>query len=302
MNNLNIIKVGFCVAYDWDLLKKSLPRVYDYADSICLSIDKNRRSWSGNKYNFDETAFQQFLIEIDKTKKIKIYEDDFSLLNLSPIENDNRQRMLMAEFMGKGGWHIHVDSDEYFLDFKGFRSYLLSLNANPTGNEKPINICCNWISLIKKLASGYLYVNNPIGNLETMPFATNCPVYTNARRNGHFNHISPFFVLHETWARNEEELWQKLNSWGHNDDFINKKSYFNLWKVLDEFNYIYIKNIHPLKPDAWQKLAYVKGVEIEDVIKNIINEKPLNISPSYLFWKNARNWQRIKALLNKLSS
>ncbi|NJL12531.1 MAG: hypothetical protein HC913_05715 [Microscillaceae bacterium] len=99
--NKFLFKVGFCVAYDWELLKKSVPRVYEYADTICFSIDKNRKSWSGTPYNFDETAFQNFLFGVDVDKKIQVYEDDFSLSDLSPIENDNRQRTLMGKLWEK---------------------------------------------------------------------------------------------------------------------------------------------------------------------------------------------------------
>ena len=48
------IKVGYCVAYDWDLLAYSLPLVYDYADKICLSIDIDYTSWGGTPFSFDE--------------------------------------------------------------------------------------------------------------------------------------------------------------------------------------------------------------------------------------------------------
>src|SRR5689334_5152113 len=110
-----LIKVGFCVAYDWDMLKKSVPIIYPFADVICLSIDINRRSWNGQPYLFDEQAFRAWLTKIDVDNKIDLYEDDFALLNLSAMENDNRQRNLMAKRMKKGGWHIQIDSDEYFL-------------------------------------------------------------------------------------------------------------------------------------------------------------------------------------------
>ena len=99
------IKVGYCVAYDWELLKKSIPRVYDYADVICLSIDKNRRSWGGERYAFDEEAFLKWTKEIDVQSKLLIYEDDFFLPELQSIENDNRQRNLMAQFLGEGVRH-----------------------------------------------------------------------------------------------------------------------------------------------------------------------------------------------------
>src|SRR6478609_6414773 len=107
-----IIKVGFCVAYDWHLLKRSVPLIYPHADVICLSVDKNSKSWGGEKYSFDKRAFREFVSAIDTQNKIDVYEDDFSLPQLSAMENDTRQRNLMAKRMGAGGWHIQIDSDE----------------------------------------------------------------------------------------------------------------------------------------------------------------------------------------------
>lgn len=297
----NIIKVGYCVAYDWELLKKSIPLIYNYADSICISIDKSRRSWSGQPYSIDENDFFSWLRKMDYDSKISIYEDDFYHSNLSSIENDNLQRNLMAKYMGAGGWHIQIDSDEYFLDFEGFRNYLLKINPFPTGHEKPINICCNLIPLFKKLKGKYLYVKNPIKKTETVPFATNKPVYLSARRNGHFNHISPFFVIHETWARGEEQLWQKLNNWGHVKDF-NKESYFNLWKSLDEYNYHYLKNFHPINPEAWQELSLVQGETIEEIISDFKKNKAFELPKFHLFWNNQRNVKRIKAVLQRIKA
>jgi len=295
-----VIKVGFCVAYDWELLKSSVPRLYDFADSICFSLDMNRRSWSGKKFDFNYQAFRKWLEELDVEKKIKIYEDDFSLDHLSPIENDNRQRTLMAKKMGEGGWHVQVDADEYFFDFAEFKKYLLKIYPNPSGNEKPINIACNWVSLIKKTTSGYLYINNNPNQYEAMAFATNRPEYLHARRNSHFDHLSPFFVLHDTWARGEQELLQKINSWGHDKDFISKESYFNLWKALDEFNYKYIFNFHPLKGETWQQLGYVPEHSIDKVIDWLKENNKLKIDAAYLIKRNNRFYQKIKQFLGNL--
>jgi len=292
----NIFKVGFCVAYDWELLKKSVPRVYERADTICFSIDKNRKSWSGVSYVFDETAFQKFLLEVDVEKKIRVYEDDFALPNLSPIENDNRQRNLMGKYMGEGGWHIQIDSDEYFLDFKGFTEYLCSIHRNPLPTQKPINVSVGLIPLIKKLDTGYIYIQFD-KNIETAPFATNQPIYRAARRNEHFNHIGPFIVIHETWARAEQELYHKIQNWGHRDDF-NKESYFKIWQSIDEYNYLYVKDFHPIEPSVWPALGYCKGSSIDEFITNFSVSFPL--SKFQLFLKNNRNIARLKHLFTKL--
>ena len=295
---MTLIKVGFCVAYDWVLLKNSLPRVYQEADTICLSIDKNRTSWSGKKYEFDEQAFLRFVREIDTDNKIKIYEDNFALPELTSMQNDNRQRTMMAEFLGENGWHIQIDSDEYFADFKGFVNYLKLLNPKPTAKQKPINVCCNWISLIKKTPNGYLYVDNRYTNQERMPFATNKPEYLCARINGHFNHISPFFVLHETWSRNANDLKQKMESWSHDSDFLSATSYYKLWEALDEYNFKYIQNFHPVKPETWSKLAYCLANDIDEVLDNELRSK--KIPKTFLLYKNSKSMSRIKALWKKL--
>lgn len=293
------IKVGFCVAYDWHLLKKSVPRVYKHADVICLSLDKDRCSWTGLPFSFDEEAFFGWVRAIDTEGKIQVYEDDFHLSSLTSIQNDNRQRTLMAKFLGEGGWHVQIDADEYFFDFGAFKNYLLKINPCPTGKEKPLNVYVNGVSLIKKVVNGYLYVNNGVNAHEEIPIATNKPEYLAARRNTHFNHLSPAFVLHETWARGEDELAHKLNSWGHDNDFISKESYFNLWKALDEYNYVYINNFHPLNPKVWQRLGFVPELEVEKAIDWLSKDGNIKLEDSYLRKRNNRVVQGIKQRLKK---
>lgn len=299
----NIIKTGFCVAYDWEMLKTSLPKVYKQSDIICLAVDKNRKSWAGNPYDFDNKAFYQFVKEIDKDKKIILYEDDFALPNLNSRENGNRHRMLIAEKMGKGGWHIQVDADEYFLDFAGFVKYLKKLNPNPTGKEKPYNVLANWISLIKRVDNGFLYVDFEDNLPETAPFATTLPNYERARHNGDFNKLSPFYVLHETWARGEKELKFKISNWGHSSEELeaqkDRDSYFELWKALDSRNCQYIRDFHPASPRTWTALNFCQGKTIEEFMQNFqVPEFPL--SKFQLSLKNNRNIARLKSLWNKI--
>ena len=71
------IKVGICIAYDWEMLKISLPIIYNHVDKICLSIDKNRKSWAGNCYDFDNISFLSYIKEIDLNQKIQILEENY---------------------------------------------------------------------------------------------------------------------------------------------------------------------------------------------------------------------------------
>jgi hypothetical protein len=300
-----MIKVGFCVSYDWELLKRSVPRVYAHADKICLSLDKNRRTWNHQPYAFDEAAFASWLAQADPDKKIDLYEDDFSIDALSPMQNDSRQRLQMAQRMGKGGWHLQVDSDEYFLDFGAFVSLLKKINRSPTGNEKPLNVHACMIPLLRRVPNGYIYVNFKDQMPETAPMATTLPQYERARLSGHFNIITAHYVIHETWARSEDDLWFKMNNWGHVGDELRERnvrqSYYNLWKALDEYNYQYLSNFHPALATVWPTLGFCAGKSVEEFMQNY-TPPAFPLSPLRLAMLNNRNVARIKALYTKLFS
>lgn len=300
-----IIKVGFCVSYDWELLKKSIPKIYEHADVICLAIDKDRKSWAGNVYDFDNDAFYSFVSSIDPQRKIILYEDCFSLPELNARQNCNRHRMLIAEKLGKGGWHIQIDSDEYFVDFGSFVKELKTINPNPTGKEKPLNVCAYWVPLIKKTKLGYIYVSFPDSIPETVPVATTFPDYQRARHNDHFNRISQHYIIHETWARSENELWFKINNWGHAAEELQEKqkrlAYYNLWKALDEYNFQYIANFHPALAVTWPTLSYSPGESVEAFMNNFVVSK-LPLTGFQLFLKNNRNVARVKFYLDILVS
>jgi len=54
-----------CAAINHKMREKFFPAgkglVYDDADIICLSLDKDRISWSGRPYAFDTAGFQQLV-------------------------------------------------------------------------------------------------------------------------------------------------------------------------------------------------------------------------------------------------
>lgn len=293
-----MIKVGFCVAYDWYFLKNAIPMIYESADTICLSIDAERKSWVGNPFTFDETGFKEILKELDKDNKIKILEADFHLPDLAPMQNEVRQRKMMADFMGQGGWHIQLDADEYFLDFKGFTKYLKTLKFS-----RPTNVCCPWITLYKQVEEGFLMVQpEKFRQIEFIPIATNQPHYEYGRRNGYFNHYSPFPILHQSWARTPEEVWQKLSNWGHRFD-ADIEQHFALWKNASINNYTTYRNFNQNVPDVWPKLELLKVKNNE--IKSLLHSDviiPLELPPVSLMLKNSIWVSRINKVLLSIKS
>ena len=135
------IQTGFLVSYDYEKLKKSIPPVYEKSDEIFLALDHENRTWTGTKFEIDD-AFFAWIDTFDVDKKITIYRDDFYIPELSPIDNDSRERTLLSEKMGIGNWLVQVDADEIFLDFDKFVETLRKYDHfldNPEKNKSQLS-------------------------------------------------------------------------------------------------------------------------------------------------------------------
>lgn len=283
------IKIGICVAYDWYYLERALPYIYDSADKIVLSLDKDHISWSLNPFEFDDVAFSQLVSRLDLNKKITIVRDDYHLATLSPMENEVRQRNEMAKHLGAGGWHLQLDCDEYFLEFPAFATWLKNwMPANP------VNVCCSFLTLFKQLDSGYLVINpESTKNLEFIQIATNKPEYKTGRRNDWFNVYTNFILVHQSWARNESEVVTKITNWGHRNDFDSRK-FVTFWKELSEVNYQQCHNLHPIIPQVWPSLKLVRTEELY-----LANEWFPRLSVIQRWWLNSIWFSRVRAVYKK---
>ena len=152
---MRAIHVGILLSYDYKYLPTCLSCIYDYADKITLAIDKNRLTWNGEKYEFDE-SFLQKVLDKDTAHKISIYEDDFAIPNLTTMQCDCRERQLLYEFMESSdldAWHIQIDSDEYFIDFRGFVNCLHDIEKSYTGN---ITVMPKLVTIFRKVENGII--------------------------------------------------------------------------------------------------------------------------------------------------
>jgi hypothetical protein len=254
-----VVKLGICIAYDWDLLEYSLPSVYDKVDQICLSIDKDYISWSGQRFNLDWSALQGLVERIDKDKKIFFLKESFYDVKNLPIKNECFQRQRMAEALGKADWIMQLDSDEILINAGCLFNELKKLQ----GKKRPVNIHGIWINLIKQTSEGFIY-----SILKTPPLATNVPAYEYGRTNGHFNVYTNTFLAHITWARPEQEVRLKMENWGHSHEF-NGKSFFKIWNALDDYNWKYIKDFHHVIQTTIPQLFFHKAKNINQFVQTI---------------------------------
>lgn len=275
------IKVGMLIAYDYQYAYHSIPLIYDHADQITLAVDEHLQSWAGSRYSIED-AFWGWIRKIDVQNKIKIYRDNFYLPELDTIQNDTRERNMLAKYMGAGGWHLQIDTDEYFPNFARVAQFLRSKKHWLSPNSNPIDIGAFWVPMYKRTPEGFIFIKNAF---ESFPFATNCPDYQSARGSRHRIYLVPFTCFHQTWARSEEEIAFKLKNWSHSSDF-NTESYFNLWKAVDQHTYFYLQNLHPYPPvrQAWPSLEYCPGKTIDAFIENYQKQFPITV-PTRLLWR-----------------
>jgi len=291
---MNKIQVGFLISYDYELLKNAIPQVYKESDTIFLAIDKDRKTWKGQDIVVSDSFFE-WIKTYDVDSKIKIYEDVFSVPELTTMECEVRERKMLAEKMGIGNWLIQLDADEYFINFKRFTNYLKSKNhllINP--KQHPVQIQPFHVNLYKKVDNGYLYVSDSSKTV----VATNYPNYLVGRKTAgkviYFNAL----VLHECLSRNREDLITKLTNWGHNDE-VNLEAFMSKWDSVNETNYNKHQDFFFLNPKKWKHLDYIEGKTFKELFENFMNQKEKGLYKSNFFIFKKNLGQYFKFLFKK---
>lgn len=278
------IQVGFLMSYDYKLLKNSIPLVYREADAITIALDDNLRTWTGEKFEVEDNFFE-WLKSFDTEKKISIYRDNFFDSSLTAMENEVKERKMLASKMGMGNWIIQLDSDEYFVDFKKFAEELRLRNEylnNPGENQ--IQIAGYYINLYKYTDAGILYVSKP----RNQKFATNYPSYVTGRNTNKQVIYIPVIVIHECLSRSEEEIRTKFTNWGHSHQ-VDIDGFLEKWRKIDHSNYDQFENFFYLEPEKWKKLDYVKGKTFTEISENL-NYAALMPSKKHIMSKNFGQW------------
>ena len=256
-----MIKVSYLVSYDYYMLLTSIKQLYEHVDEIVISVDKDFKTWSGNSFEIPDSFFEE-VRAYDSRNIIEFYFDHFYISSLSPMECESRERNMALKKLGRG-WKIQLDVDEYVYGFEDVKKYLnkywfLTLFPNYT----PLCIQGNLVTLYRELSDGYLFIDNN----ESFPFITNQTSNTHTRRNNTVrNHNANIKVIHQSWARPENEIVKKIKNWGHRDDF-DTQHYFEFWKNLNSTNYMNYINIHPIVPEVWKKLNFIHANSIDDFI------------------------------------
>lgn len=157
---------------------------------------------------------------------------------------------------------IIQDADEYYMA-EDYEKLIATILENPDFDSYLISCRTFWKT------SGHVIVDKWGKSLNGKH-----EVAVNCRKNVRFCYCrqtdakSKLFLkipcFHLSCVYSDEEMWEKINTWGHTGDFKLDKWFAHKWTG---WNPLYTRNLHPTKPEAWYKAVKYHGklpAEIED--------------------------------------
>ncbi len=264
------------ISYDADYLPKSIEKYYDYVDEIVLGLDKDRISWSGNKFSFNESKLWAELGKLDGDNKISIIEEDFHKSSVA-IENDNYER----NFLKSHCTHdciISIDADEVLLNAKSFFYDFYPLVDRYITTK---DICFNWAIPYKQIGDTLLVIANEDGSPclnENQAFISHKSStftyarWTNISAGGTNRLMSPAIVLHWSICRDQKDLHTKINNIGHSD-ITKTDPFYSIWNQVNLNNYHNLRNFKTsgLGGAQWPTLKAIKVSEVESYYMQGLN-------------------------------
>jgi hypothetical protein len=250
------------IAYDAEMLPRSIESYYDYVDEIVLGIDKERISWSGNEYKFNEIELWTALDKLDVDKKIKVIEDNFHRSSI-PIENDNHQRNFLKQHCTHD-WVFSFDADEVLINPREF-----FIDFCPLVEDYDIDLMFYWFLPYKETQDGTLFISDAsrqhFFNEEVQGFATSkTNTFTYCRWTNNQKKIqSPLAILHYSFCREDAKLELKRNNFGHSVE-SKQDPFYDIRKQVGLGNYHQLVNFKSSNMGPqWPALMLVPTSDIE---------------------------------------
>lgn len=235
------------LAYDYRYSYAAIRSYYDLADEIILGLDVDRLTFMKQPFAIDMNEMRAFITDVDRQKKIRIFEANFHAADTA-MANDLIERSLLSQQVAPGNWVVQIDADEILLNGSEFKSWLLQ------NDPAEHNVYARWISVFKVFGDQVLLIDPPG---EAAPVATMLRgQYTCGRVTDQQPVMSPLRMLHFSWGRTPQQLLQKLQNWGHTQDF-DTRPFFDFWNSVTLQNFTAASNFHPLHGPTWQSLKQV---------------------------------------------
>jgi len=265
------------VSYDAAYLPESISKYYNYVDEIVLGLDKNRTTWSGNSFSFDEKQLWADLSAIDGDSKISIIEEDFVKSKIA-IENDNYERNFLKA-QCTNDWIFSIDADEYLVNPKDFFYNYYPLIERYYNKA---DICMTWATPYKTIGDATLVIADEDGTpffgenqgMTTSKDSTfTYARWTDKSAAGHNRLMSPLVAIHWSLCRDKDALHEKINNIGHSD-LVENDPFYQIWNQVTLENYEELHNFKSsgLGTAQWPILRAIKTEQVADYIEQHLSK------------------------------
>jgi len=231
---------------------KNIENAYPHVDKIYIAYSDKPWTYNPNARNEYKNSFDLSIIRNSKfTDKVQIIEGVWA------TEEDQRNACVDAANNDDMDFLMIHDADEFYnyLDFSKLVEYVKN---HQEYDYFKIGWHCFWKNF------NYILLDET-GNLITgypefcLNLKRNVRFASKRRPNKtNFNIIPEYLGLcyHGSYVLTDEELLQKINTWGHTNDF-NKDQWFNeIWKKWTPE----MRNLHLVHPPAWSMAVKFNGV------------------------------------------
>ena len=256
------------ISYDAHLLPDSIKSYYDYVDEIVLGLDKDRISWSNNRFSFDESSLWSSLQKIDYDNKINIIEDNFHRSGV-PIENDTHERNFLKAKC-ENDWIFSFDADEILVNAKEF-----FIDFCPIVQDyKDLELMFTWFSMYKEFDDSYLIIaderRDRLFKQDIQGFTADRDIstftycrWTNSQR----KILSPLAIEHYSFCRSDKDLNTKINNFGHSIE-SKRDRFYEIQKTVTKDNYTALTNFKTTAGGPqWPTLKRVAKSNLKEVLK-----------------------------------
>lgn len=203
-----------------------VPHISHIPDWVEPLVLISTHPWSGEDTGPDRTA------ELAKTTRARVIENYW--------ENEEHQRSTGQILHADKDWVIVLDPDEFLTNeaWETLRGFLETTDANAVIVEGQYTY---W-------KDGY--VADPPKDYQQLIAVRPNVRFVDKRVVGSSYVVAPVWIHHFSWARTDEEIWDKISHYAHSRDFDINNWYENVWKKWKPG----VEDVHPTSPETLHKL------------------------------------------------
>lgn len=235
----------------YDVQKWILPMLENcgpHVDRIYAAYSKKPWTYNPEAYKLYDNTFDISLLQQSPYyDKIELVEDYWE------TEEDTRNTCLKKARQDGMDFFIIQDADEFYME-EDYKKLIQGMEANPEHDHY-------WSPWYSFWRSWDYILTSPSGSL----IAGSPQVGINCHRGSTFakrRQISgghtdlDALCYHGSMVLTDEEVYRKINTWGHAHEFDRDKWYQEKWLTWTEE----VEDLHPLHPPTWKRAIPFNGL------------------------------------------